>query len=81
MMIGVIAISVEAIPAAVYCTAISENTNANAILKTFRVRLPSRFEPNSLSNAVAVHENATPIDINSPKYVIVRFLCARKGTT
>ena len=38
---------------------------------TLSVRLPSRFEPNSLSNAVAVHENATPIDISSPMYAIV----------
>ena len=48
----------------------SENNSVSAILSTFSVRLPSRFEPNSLSNAVAVHENATPMDISSPKYVI-----------
>jgi hypothetical protein len=28
------------------------------------------LEPNSLSNAVAVHENATPIDISSPIYAM-----------
>ena len=49
----------------------NENINASAILKTFNVRLPNRLLPNSLSNAVAVHENATPIEISSPKYVIV----------
>ena len=43
------------------------NNNAKAIRSTFSVRLPSRFEPNSLSSAVAVHENATPIDTSSPK--------------
>jgi hypothetical protein len=36
--------------------------------------------PNSLNSAVAVHENATPIDICSPIYVIVRRVCVRKGT-
>jgi len=34
------------------------------------VRLPMRLLPNSLSNAVAVHENATPIEISSPTYCI-----------
>ena len=38
---------------------ISENTKAKAIRNTFSVRLPKRLEPNSLSNAVAVHESAT----------------------
>ena len=50
----------------------SENTNAKAMRNTFNVRLPNRLEPNSLSSAVAVHENATPIDISSPIYVIIR---------
>ena len=52
----------------------SDNSSAIAMRSTLSVRLPSRFEPNSLSSAVAVHENATPIDISSPMYVI----CAAK---
>ena len=44
-----------------------EKTSASAIRSTLSVRFPNRLEPNSLNSAVAVHENATPIDINSPK--------------
>ena len=49
----------------------NENSSASDMRSTFNVRLPIRFEPNSLSRAVAVHENATPIEISSPKYAIV----------
>ena len=44
----------------------NEKSNANNIRSTLSVRLPNRFDPNSLSSAVAVHENATPIDMSSP---------------
>ena len=37
----------------------------------FSVRLPMRLLPNSLNSAVAVHENATPIEISSPMYCMV----------
>ena len=44
-----------------------EKSNASAIRSTLSVRLPNRLLPNSLNNAVAVHEKATPIDISSPR--------------
>ena len=45
-----------------------ENTSVMTMRIRFSVRFPMRLLPNSLSNAVAVHENATPIDISSPIY-------------
>ena len=56
----------------------SENSSASAMRNTFSVKLPNRLLPDSLSSAVAVHENATPIDISSPIYAIVRLVSDAK---
>ena len=50
---------------------IAEKMRAMPMRMTFKVTLPMRLLPISLSNAVAVHEKATPIDIISPRNCIV----------
>jgi len=47
-----------------------EKMSVMAMRVMLSVRLPMRLLPNSLNSAVAVHENATPIDISSPIYCI-----------
>ena len=52
----------------------AEKMSVMAMRVKFSVTLPMRLLPISLSNAVAVHENATPIDMSSPKYCIFKSL-------
>ena len=49
---------------------IAENISVMAMRVKLSVTLPMRLLPISLNKAVAVHENATPIDIISPRYCI-----------
>ena len=60
-----------------YQKSISEKSSVSDIRNTLSVRLPMRLLPYSLKSAVAVHENATPMDMSSPKNAIVINLAQR----